>query len=128
MDDQNNNRKIPSKPLPKTVADLINQRKGRFEQTLNDIVEGFYLRLWENPDFKKLLEATNDGESVEGSLTCDDHEAARMLRDYARKENSPVKDKPIASYKAALKIVMRRYRTSRKERAVGFHDEIPPAE
>jgi hypothetical protein len=116
------------KPLPKTVADLINQRKGRFERTMNDYVEEYYLRLWETPEFKKWLWATTDGEAVEGSWNCDDHEAARMLRDYARKENSPVKDKPLASYKLALKVVMRRYQMTRKERAITLGDKLVPAE
>lgn len=111
-------------PLPKTVVDLIHMRKGRFERTLNDIVEELHLKLWESEIYKRLLVAVSDGETVEGSLTCDDHEAARMLRDLAKKENSPVKDKPLASFKLALKVVMRRYHMSRKERAVTIGGEL----
>src|SRR6516165_3890084 len=92
----------PAKPLPETVIDLINSRKGRFERTLNDMVEEMYLKLWEDQQFKEYLDAVTDGEAVEGSLSCDDHEAARMLRDYARKQNSPIRDKPLHSYKVAL--------------------------
>jgi hypothetical protein len=117
-----------AKPLPKTVADLINQRRGRFEQTLNDIVENTYLKLWENPKFKEFVEAVEDGEAVEGSLTCDDHEAARMIRDYLREDNNPVGSKPIASFKSALRVVMRRYNMSRKQRRFTVHGEVVPAE
>jgi hypothetical protein len=117
-----------AKPLPETVVDLINSRKGRFERTLNDIVEELYLKLWENAQFKKYLDAVTDGEAVEGSLGCDDHEAARMLRDLARKENIPIKDKPLASYKLALKVIMRRYDMSRKTRKLELHGELVPAE
>lgn len=108
-------------PLPATVLDLIKQRTGRFEKTLNDMVEELYLKLWENAQFKRLLDAVTDGEAVEGSLGCDDHEAARMLRELARKEHSPIQDKPIASYKLALKVVMRRYQMSRKQRKLELH-------
>ena len=115
-----------STPLPETVVDLIKQRSGRFERTLNDIVEELYLRLWENPRFKEFLDAVTDGEAVEGSLGCDDHEAARMLRELARKENSPIKDKPLASFKLSLKIVMRRYQMSRKQRKLELRGaEVP---
>jgi len=117
-----------AKPLPETVVDLINSRKGRFERTLNDMVEELYLKLWENPQFKRYLDAVTDGEAVEGSLGCDDHEAARMLRDLAKKENIPIKDKPLASYKLALKVVMRRYDMSRKTRKLELHGETVPAE
>ena len=117
-----------AKPLPKTVVDLIAMRKGRFERTLNDFVEEFHLKLWEVEAYKRLLDAVIDGDAVEGSLSCDDHEAARMLRDYARKENSPIKDKPIASFKLALKVVMRRYQMSRKERSETIGGLFAPAE
>ncbi len=115
------------KPLPKTVVDLIGMRKGRFERTLNDFVEEFHLRLWESDAYKRLLAAVTDGETVEGSLSCDDHEAARMLREFARKENSPIKDKPIASFKLALKVVMRRYQISRKERSLTLGGKLVQA-
>ena len=115
-----------SEPLPETVLDLIKQRAGRFERTLNDIVEELYLKSWENPQFKKFLDAVTDGEAVEGSIGCDDHEAARMLRDLARKEHSPVQDKPLASFKLALKVVMRRYKMTRKQRKIELRGvEVP---
>jgi hypothetical protein len=111
-------------PLPKTVFDLMNQRKGRFETTLNDKVEEIYLKLWEDSTFKRLLEGTNDSECVEGSESCDDHEAASMIRDHLRKENHVFGVKPLHSFKLALKVVMRRYRTSRKERRLTLGGQI----
>ena len=104
------------RPLPKTVADLIAGRKGKFERTLNDHVEEVYLRLWENPEFKKLLEGTVDSDCVEGSETCDDHEAAKMIRDYFGESGSPLASKNIHTLKLSLRVIMRRYSTSRKER------------
>jgi hypothetical protein len=124
----NEQSKSLSVPLPNTVVDLIKQRRGKFEKTLNDIVEELYLKLWENQQFKDFLDAVDDGAAVEGSIGCDDHEAARMLRDLARKEHSPVKDKPLASFKYALKIVMRRYNMSRKERKIALGGEPVPLE
>jgi hypothetical protein len=115
-------------PLPKTVADLMASRKGRFDKTLNDYVEEIHLRLWEDPKYKELLDAVTDGDAIEGSLVCDDHEAARMIREYALKNNSPIKDKKLASFKMALRIVMRRYRMTRTERAVSLHGEPVIAE
>ena len=89
-------------PLAPSVADLIKRRKGRFERTLNDMVEEIYLKLWENDLFKRFLIAVTDGEAKEGSLGCDDHEAARMLREQARKEHLSISETPLASYKLAL--------------------------
>jgi hypothetical protein len=121
-------KQFVGEPLAATVADLIKRRKGRFERTLNDIVEELYLKLWENEQFKRYLTAVTDGESVEGSLGCDDHEAARMLREQARKEHLSISDTPLASYKLALKVVMRRYEMSRKMRRVSLHGEPVPGE
>lgn len=104
------------KPLPKTVFDLMSQRKGRFERTLNDIVEESYLKLFEDAAFRRFLEGVSDSECLEGSESCDDHEAAKMIREYLRKENSPYGNKPIHSFKIALKVVLRRYNQTRKER------------
>jgi hypothetical protein len=81
------------------------------------------LKLWENDQFKKYLYAVTDGEAVEGSLGCDDHEAARMLRELARKEQPAISTTPLASYKFALKVVMRRYQMSRKIRRISLHGE-----
>lgn len=114
------------KPLPKTVSDLIDQRKGKFDRTLNDMVEDLYLKLWENSTFQRFLEAVQDGEAVEGSLACDDHEAARMLREAAQAANLPCKGKPLASFKMALKVVMRRYQMSRRERLNSLRGEAVP--
>jgi hypothetical protein len=115
-------------PLPPTVADLIKRRKGRFEKTLNDMVEELYLKLWENEQFKKYLTAVTDGEAEEGSMGCDDHEAARMLRDLARKEHSPASDTPLASFKLSLKVIMRRYEMSRKLRRISLHGQPVPSD
>ena len=115
-------------PLPATVFDLMGQRKGKFEPAFNDYVEQLHLRLFDNVGYKNFLEAVIDGEAQEGSLSCDDHEAARILRELARKENSPFKDKTIASYKLALKVVMRRYQMTRKERAITLGGELVAAE
>ena len=115
-------------PLPKTVVDLINQRKGVFEKSLNDVVEEAYLKLWDDAKFRRLIEGTTDSDCVEGSETCDDHEAAKMIRDLLYREKSPYADKKIHTFKLSLRVVMRRYRTSRHERRVLIQGERhPPA-
>jgi hypothetical protein len=109
----------PSKQvaLPRTVQDLLNQRKTGQHKTLNDFVEAIHLSLWEVPEYQGYLRAVYVEQAIEGDLFCDDIEAARMIRERASKEgNAVVKDEKLATIRKALLVVLRRYRIDRKGR------------
>jgi transcriptional regulator of acetoin/glycerol metabolism len=111
--------------LPKTVADLLDQRKGNRARTLNDDVEAIHLSLWEVPEYQRLLDAVTSEDAVEGSLTIDDAKAAEMIRtEAAKKGNRLVASKKLGTIVQALHVVMRRYGISRKERRYGFSTSV----
>lgn len=100
--------------LPASAADL--QRKSLRSRTLNDYVEDVFLTLFDtNPDFRALLDAVSNDDSVEGTVRADDYEAARMIR-LAAVEGSPIKAKKLETIRKALNVVLRRYEISRRER------------
>lgn len=103
--------------LPATVQDLLNQRRTGQHKTLNDFVEAIHLSLWETPSYQNYLRAVYVEQAIEGDLFCDDIEAARMIRERARRDgNAVVKDEKLATIRKALLVVMRRYRIDRKGR------------
>src|SRR6185312_5657337 len=99
--------------LPATTSDLLGQRKFEMKRTLNDHVETIHLKLYENEDYQRLLDA------VEGSLAADNLLAAKMIRDFAIADGFDpyVADKKLATIAKALGVVLRRYGVSRKERS-----------
>jgi hypothetical protein len=104
-------------PLPATREALIAQRKTLTTKVLNDYVDEVYLILWDDPEFRRFLEAVYNEEAIEGSTKADDLEAARMIREYAKANNIPMlPSKKLETIAKALNVVTRRYRTSRKER------------
>lgn len=104
-------------PLPATRDDLIAQRRTQSTKVLNDYVDEVYLILWDDPEFRKYLEAVYNEEAVEGSTKADDLEAARVIREYAKANSIPMlPSKKLETIAKALNVVTRRYRTSRKER------------
>jgi len=103
--------------LPRTVQDLLNQRKTGQQRTLNDFVEAIHLSLWEDATYQSFLKAVYVEQAVEGDLFCDDIEAARMIRARALKDgNEIVKREKLATIRKALLVVLRRYRIDRKGR------------
>jgi predicted subunit of tRNA(5-methylaminomethyl-2-thiouridylate) methyltransferase len=120
----------PLKPkpvaLPVTTEDLLAARKAQSQRTLNDYVEEAYIALWPNEEFRRLLEAVYNEDAVEGSCDDDDHEAAKMIRDFARKDDRIpyLMDKKIATIIKSLRVVMRRYGFGRKERAQTVGGEV----
>jgi hypothetical protein len=110
-----------SKPpaLPATTADMLGQRKFEMRRTLNDHVETIHLKLYENTDYQRLLDAVYDEDAVEGSLAADNLLAAQMIRTAAVADNADpyVAEKKLATISKALAVVLRRYGMSRKERA-----------
>jgi len=110
-----NHEPVPEKArLPRVSDGWVEKLK--YKPTLNDLVQDVHSTLMDNEEYLRLLEATEDPQAVEGSLSADNHMAAQMIRQKAIELNSPVKDRNIASISHALNIVMRRYNLSRSER------------
>lgn len=103
--------------LPRTVEALMANRKKPMKTTLNDQVDAIHLQLWTDERYQALLDAVDHSGAVEGNFNIDDTYAAQMIRDHARENGVPyVANQKIATLVRALKIVMRRYGISRKER------------
>jgi hypothetical protein len=97
---------------------------------LNDAVAEIHVTLWSTaPDYRGLLNAVHDEDSVEGSLACDDYVAAVMIRNFARGTgNLHVKNKKLATIIRALHVVMMHHGISREERANIVGNEIMASE
>ena len=103
--------------LPPTVAALMAQKKSGKQRTLNDMVEGHHLKLYEDAKYRGYLDATVGSDSKEGSLIADDMMAALMIREQASEAGDVlVAKKNLATIRTSLHVVLRRYGISRKER------------
>lgn len=103
--------------LPQTTQELLAARKTNQRRTLTDHVNDIHVQLWQNPHYQRLLEAVWNEESVEGNLRADNQEAARMIRDVARKtSNVYLKDTPLVAISKSLNVVLNRYDHGRKQR------------
>lgn len=117
-------------PLPATSAEW--QRITKPTRTINDEVEDIHLALWDHPDqethdrYHVLLDAVWDDETVEGSQSCDNHEAAKMIREeaQAKSPNHPLARKNISTLKKAHQVVLRRFGMDRPTRRNMVHGEI----
>lgn len=126
----------PPLPATKEAWDALRDIKAHI--TLNDRVESHHQALLaddtvtgdERPVrdvYSSFLYAVGDEQAVEGSLTDDDHVAARMIKNRAiEKKDMEVGTQKIATIKKALRIVLRRYHQSRKERKNMIGGEILP--
>ena len=106
----------PEQQLPRIADGGQWVRKIKLHLTINDTVENIHVKLLEDEDYLRLIEAVYDEQAVEGSLAADNTMAAQMIRAAAKKENSPIQHEKLATISKALNIVMRRYGVSRKER------------
>src|SRR5262245_20440917 len=115
-------------PLPATIDDW--ERKIKHGLTLNDHVEAVHLQLWDDsPEYRAFLEAVWDSDAVEGSLACDNHEAARLLREKAKTiDGNPAGRKNIDTLKKSLGVVLNRYGNSRKDRRHTVHGQRVPTD
>lgn len=111
--------------LPTTVAELATLRKSTRTRNLNDEVDDINTRLWETPDYRRWFEALWASDTIEGSFHDDDHEAARMIREYAKENHFPIAaSAKIASIMRSLGVVHRRFTgMSRKERQQSVRGE-----
>lgn len=111
--------------LPATVAELAALRKSTRTRNLNDEVDDINEKLWEDKDYRKWFEALWASDTIEGSFHDDDHEAARMVREYAKQNHYPIAaNAKIASIMRSLWVVHRRFTgMSRKERQQSVRGE-----
>lgn len=102
-------------PLPEKVEDW--HRVTKAERTLNDMVEDVHRSLAGSDQYKAFLYAVYDEQAVEGSLSCDNTEAARMIREQAKKmKYDELAREKLATIAKAMGVVLRRYGQSRKQR------------
>jgi hypothetical protein len=116
-------------PLPATRDDLVSQYRLKRKRNINDFVEDILLRLWPDQSFMKYLDAIYDSQAVEGSLEADDFEAARIIRQYAKDNNSPmVADENLTTIVRAMKVAQRRYNIGRPQREEAAETDfvVPP--
>jgi hypothetical protein len=137
---RNNLVHVPAPPLPADIDEW--QRAIKAERTLNDLVEDVHRVLVgdETPSedaegrtrgerYLALLRATYDAHAVEGSLAADNTLAAMMIREKAEElGNVEVKKEKLAIINMALGVVLRRYKSSRKQRRNMVHGEEVPNE
>jgi len=93
----------------------------------NDLVDDIHCVLViENDDYRRYLQAVWNKQAVEGSLATDDIMAATMIRNKAKEMGSELANEELAAIVKALRVVLRRYGSSRKERRnmVGGEDEL----
>lgn len=111
--------------LPATVAELESYRKSERTHNLNDEVDDINKRLWENADYRRWFEALWPTDTIEGSFNDDDHEAARMIRAFARDNGLPLAaNAKVASIIRSLHVVHRRFNgMTRKERQQSVNGE-----
>jgi hypothetical protein len=132
-----NENHLPAIPLPATLEDMLARRKGASSRTLNSYVDEIHKGLWsdysDKPEalgkrYRMLLDAVYDEQAVEGSLSIDNAEAARIIRNQAAKAGFDyVAAQKLAPIVKALNIVLKRYKMTRKERAVRINDNDPVA-
>lgn len=84
--------------------------------------------LIEDEEFRRLLEALDPEQAIEGDLKTDDHMAALKIREAAiRNGISPLATEQLATIRKALNVVMRRYGICRKERRDEARQAAPAA-
>jgi hypothetical protein len=126
-----NERPLKPRPpaLPDTVKDFMSLRRNQTLRTLNDQVEEIHLSLYENEEYMAFLYAVYDEQAVEGSLSTDNTEAARIIRNRSRETgNVEVGRQKLATIAKSLGVVLRRYGQDRKTRRNTVHGEVVPNE
>lgn len=116
------NFRLAPPALPATSAALLTFRKAPPKASLNDLVEQIHLRLWDEDGYQAYWLAVYNDQAVEGSLVADTHEAARMVRDFARDHIDDngffalIASEKLSTIMKSLGVVAKRYGISRAER------------
>lgn len=114
-------------PLPANIDEW--NRSIKAERTLNDLVEDIHRILVENERYRALLRAVYDAHAVEGSLAADNVLAAMMIREKAKEIGSTeIVEEKLAVISMSLGVVLRRYKSSRKQRRQMVHGEEVPGD
>ena len=104
-------------PLPETRSDLLAQYKLKRKRNINDLVEDIVIKIWEDEDFQKYIEAIYDSEAVTGSKDDDTVMAALMIKQYAEKNGHvEVAAKNLHTVKLAMCVVLRCFNQGRSDR------------
>ena len=107
-------------PFPTSLEEML----GRYEakpKDLHDLVREIHVKLFEtDPEYRKLLKATTNETSVEGT-TRDDHGVAAMrVRAFAAADEGvayrPVANASIKRLRFSLTVNMRKYKMARTQR------------
>jgi len=118
-------------PLPSSIDEW--ERVSKAERTLNDLVEEVHRVLVDDDKlgerYRSLLRAVYDAHAVEGSLAADNVLAAMMIRDKAAEMRSTeIVSEKLAIISMSLNVVLRRYKSSRKERRQMLAGEVVPGD
>jgi hypothetical protein len=124
-------RSVPapsSRALPSNVTDLEAQRVVRRTFTLLDETEQALKALFDEPQFRRLRDALEPEETVEGSIFADDIVAAQMIRKVASELNlHQVVSADLTLLAQKLRGAERRFNASRSQRAKATSEEPTPA-
>ena len=115
--------------LPETAGEFLAHRKLKGRRTLNDQVEDVHLALYADKQYQDFLYAVYDEQAVEGSLAADNFKAAELIREKAKKMGyEELARQKLATIDKALRVVLRRYGFSRKERRNMIGGEVVPGD
>jgi hypothetical protein len=99
--------------LPLTASGMLQLRKSKPSKNFNDKVEDAWLQAWENDaDFRKMMLADQNAQSVEGSLEADEYAAAEIIRQLAAQSGVglvEVATADLARIRRAVLVVRGRY-------------------
>jgi malonyl CoA-acyl carrier protein transacylase len=113
-------------PLPEKIEDW--ERHLKAERTLNDLVEDLHrILVNESSEYREYLRAVADVHAVTGSLSFDNCKACELIHAKAEEIGSTeVAAEKLGVINLALNVVLRRYRSSRKQRRNMLGGKIVP--
>ncbi len=105
-------------PLPATIEEWRERRKPALKPTLYDrVFKAMDEHHFGDPEFLRLIEATEDAEAVEGSRRHDDTIAAKRIKDKATKDSDEVISRAtVKAIEIAMRRVLKDHNASRKQR------------
>jgi hypothetical protein len=115
-------RRAPPLPATKQEFEALNRLKRR--PTIVDRVQPYVVKLWENSEFQKLVDAIDPSEAVTGSLLMDDVLAAQMVQQEAQEAGDEfLQNVKLRAIAFGMRRVLWRHHQSRPEREVQAEKE-----